>query len=136
MTCTFAKFLSNPLQRIYRFHKISTPVWSPDCWQPFHTAGFFLCARCALHIYFTKSSLLRCDVRQPTYLTRKPLGDHSMSVKSGLDSTCCQVAWRVRPYRVKPLGLNPGLWLGDAIGQNPISMGISNIMRIGNKQAH
>ncbi|EHL06717.1 hypothetical protein HMPREF0322_02560 [Desulfitobacterium hafniense DP7] len=27
-----------------------------------------------------------------------------MSVKSGLGSTCCQVAWRVRPYRVKPVG--------------------------------
>jgi hypothetical protein len=37
-------------------------------------------------IYFSeKSSPLRRDVRQPTYLMRKPLGDNSMSAKPGLD---------------------------------------------------
>ncbi|MGL5511880.1 MAG: hypothetical protein ACRDBM_01400, partial [Sporomusa sp.] len=51
-----------------------------------------------------ESSLLRCDVRQSTNLMQKPLGDNSMSVKSGLDSICCRVAWRVRPYMVKPWG--------------------------------
>ncbi|WP_222427842.1 hypothetical protein [Sporomusa sp. KB1] len=33
-----------------------------------------------------------------------------MSVK-GLDSACCRVVWRVRPYNGKACGLNPGLWL-------------------------
>ncbi|WP_156023768.1 hypothetical protein [Sporomusa ovata] len=58
-----------------------------------------------------------------------------MSIKSGLDSACCRVAWRVRPYMVKPLGLNPGLWL-SALPDTPVSMGISNIYKIGYKRAH
>ncbi|WP_186451110.1 hypothetical protein [Sporomusa sp. KB1] len=58
-----------------------------------------------------------------------------MSAKSGLDSACCRVAWRVRPYMVKPLGLNPGLW-PRTLPDIPVLMGISNIRKIGNKQAH
>ena len=55
-------------------------------------AGYFAnppisCAHVVRFIYISqKSSLLRCDVRQPTNLMRKPLGDKSMSVKPGLDN--------------------------------------------------
>ena len=68
------------------------------------SSHFLLRTLCVSYIFLRNYRSCNCDVRQPTNLMRKPLGDNSMSVKSGLDSKCCRLAWRVRSYRVKPRG--------------------------------
>jgi len=94
-----------------------------------------MCARCALHIYFTEiiAPVMRCKTTDLPHA--KASGGQQHVGKVRIRQRLLSSGLASQAIYGKACGLNPGLWL-SALPDIPVSMGISNIRGIGYKQAH